>query len=76
MIERSYWGGKTRRGALFMVAGINVGHDTIERIMKKAYELAGRTNIQTYGYLIDKKYIEIFKKYNAVLVLALMDLGH
>lgn len=39
------------------------GHETIEIILKKAYELAGRTSIQTYGYLIDEKYIEMFKKY-------------
>jgi len=44
---------------------LTAGHETIERIMRKAYELAGRTNIQTYGYLIDEKFIEIFKKYNA-----------
>lgn len=41
------------------------GHEVVEIIMRKAYELAGRTNIQTYGYLIDKRYIEIFKRYNA-----------
>lgn len=44
---------------------LTAGHKTIETIMRKAYELAGATNIQTYGYLIDRKYIEIFKKYKA-----------
>lgn len=60
-------GGQNPKGEPYLHGGeaLTAGHDTIERIMKKAYELAGRTNIQTYGYLIDKKYIEIFKKYNA-----------
>lgn len=39
------------------------GHDVIEKVLRKAYSLAGSTNIQTYGYLIDKRYIEMFKKY-------------
>src|SRR5690606_5367531 len=44
---------------------LTAGHKVVETLMRKAYELAGCTNIQTYGYLIDDKYIEIFKKYKA-----------
>ena len=44
---------------------LTAGHEVVEAIMRKAYELCGHTNIQTYGYLIDKRYIEIFKRYNA-----------
>jgi len=46
---------------------LTAGHKVVETVMKKAYELAGCTNIQTYGYLIDDKYIEIFKKYKATV---------
>lgn len=44
---------------------LTAGHEVVETVMRKAYELAGHTNIQTYGYLIDKRYIEIFKRYKA-----------
>jgi uncharacterized protein len=37
--------------------------EDFERIMALSYELTGRTSIQTNGYLINDKYIELFKKY-------------
>ena len=37
--------------------------DKIERILKKGFEIAGKTSIQTNGYLIDDDHIELFKKY-------------
>lgn len=63
-MEREYYPGATPpylHGGEALLAG----HDTVETLMRKAYELAGATNIQTYGYLIDDRYIEIFKRYNA-----------
>lgn len=42
---------------------LSAGYELVETFLKKSYELAGSTNIQTNGYLIDDRYIEMFKKY-------------
>lgn len=54
-------------GDIYLHGGeaLTAGHEVVEAIMRKAYELTGHTNIQTYGYLIDDRYIRIFKRYNA-----------
>lgn len=65
------WGEQTRLGRAsgepYLHGGeaLTAGHEVVETIMRKAYELAGHTNIQTYGYLIDDRYIQIFKRYHA-----------
>lgn len=40
------------------------GKDNIKELLKKAYELSGSSSLQTYGHLIDRDYIEMFKKYD------------
>lgn len=57
------------QGDIYLHGGeaLTAGHEAVEAVMRRAYELTGRTNIQTYGYLIDKRYIEIFKRYNATV---------
>lgn len=57
------------QGDIYLHGGeaLTAGHEAVEAIMRKAFELTGRTNIQTYGYLIDKRYVEIFKRYNATV---------
>lgn len=65
--EQTRMAGSRDPGAPYLHGGeaLTAGHEVVETIMRKAWELAGHTNIQTYGYLIDKRYIEIFKRYNA-----------
>jgi|GEM_PF-1084796 len=40
-----------------------IGHEKIERILKRIHQEFGRTSIQTNGVFIDDRYIEMFKKY-------------
>jgi uncharacterized protein len=41
-----------------------IGRDNAEKIFAKAISLGGRCGIQTNGWLIDDKWIELFKKYH------------
>lgn len=42
---------------------LTAGYETIETLLRKSFELAGYSSIQTYGYLIDDRYIDMFKRY-------------
>jgi radical SAM protein with 4Fe4S-binding SPASM domain len=48
-----------------------VGHETVERLLKKIYDREGRSRLVTNGTLIDDKYIEIFRKYNTTVSLSI-----
>lgn len=64
---------KNKCGVPYLHGGeaLTAGYDATEAILRKAYELAGRTSIQTYGYLIDRQYIEMFKRYNTSVGISL-----
>ncbi|AZR72539.1 hypothetical protein BBF96_03555 [Anoxybacter fermentans] len=68
MNEMEYEWKKTslgQSGQIYLHGGeaLTAGHEVVEKLLRKAYELSGSSSIQTYGYLIDDRYIKIFKKY-------------
>lgn len=46
------------------------GKGVVERLLKLAHQLSGRSTLQTNGTLIDKEYIEMFRKYKTSIGLS------